>query len=104
VDDQYQRARALAEALRLPEHDTAAEVAELLRMLSTLDGSSDGDAAPLLTARLRGGSVPSRSWRDNPAACAVLCATPDMWGSRLLFRGYGISSAAAAREAGLLAF
>ena len=57
-----------------------------------------------MTARLRGGSVPSRSWHDYPAACAVLCATPDMWGSRLLFRGYGTSAKAAPREAGLLAF
>src|ERR1019366_10509440 len=52
----------------------------------------------------RGGSVPSRSWRDYPSACAVLCATPDMWGSRLLFGGYGTPALAAPREAGLLAF
>jgi CRISPR-associated endonuclease/helicase Cas3 len=57
-----------------------------------------------VTARLRGGSVPSRSWRDNPTACAVLCATPDMWGSRLLFGGYGCRDEAKPREAGLLAF
>ena len=62
------------------------------------------DAPPLVTARLRGGSVPSRAWRDYPTACAVLCATPDMWGSRLLFAGYGCRDEAKPREAGLLAF
>ena len=60
--------------------------------------------SPLVTGRLRGGAVPSRSWRDHPGACAVLCATPDMWGSRLLFGGYGTPALAAPREAGLLAF
>jgi CRISPR-associated endonuclease/helicase Cas3 len=104
VDDQYQRARELAEKLASPEHPLVAEVADVLTALSKPDGEANPDAPALVTARLRGGSVPSRSWRDYPAACAVLCATPDMWGSRLLFRGYGTSSTAAAREAGLLAF
>ncbi|HEY6423403.1 MAG TPA: type I-U CRISPR-associated helicase/endonuclease Cas3, partial [Pseudonocardiaceae bacterium] len=38
-----------------------------------------------------------------PVACVVLNATPDMWGSRLLLRGYGASRQARPREAGLLA-
>jgi CRISPR-associated endonuclease/helicase Cas3 len=104
VDDQYQRARELAEKLASPEHPLVAEVADVLTALSKPDGAANPNLPALMTARLRGGSVPSRSWRDYPAACAVLCATPDMWGSRLLFRGYGTSSAAASREAGLLAF
>ena len=108
VDDQYERARSLARvlagALRLPENAVVAEVAEVLASLVRLDdGANHGDRA-LLTARLRGGYVPSRSWRDYPTACAVLCATPDMWGSRLLFRGYGTADGAAPREAGMLAF
>jgi CRISPR-associated endonuclease/helicase Cas3 len=104
VDDQYQRALELAEKLASPEHPLVAEVADVLTALSKPDGQANPDVPALVTARLRGGSVPSRSWRDYPAACAVLCATPDMWGSRLLFRGYGTSGTAAAREAGLLAF
>jgi CRISPR-associated endonuclease/helicase Cas3 len=104
VDDQYQRARELAEKLASPEHPLVAEVADVLTALSKPDDKANPDAPALVTARLRGGSVPSRSWRDYPAACAVLCATPDMWGSRLLFLGYGTSSATASQEAGLLAF
>lgn len=106
VDDQYQRARAIAGILadRKHQHPLVAEVAEILSSLHTAEGQAKEDASPLVTARLRGGSVPSRSWADYPTACAVLCATPDMWGSRLLFGGYGTSKKAAPREAGLLAF
>jgi CRISPR-associated endonuclease/helicase Cas3 len=109
VDDQYQRARRLAADLDDPADDLVAEVASLLARLRW--PARDGELAaepdvgsPLVTARIRGGAVPSRSWRDHPGACAVLCATPDMWGSRLLFGGYGTPALAAAREAGLLAF
>ncbi|HEV3380294.1 MAG TPA: type I-U CRISPR-associated helicase/endonuclease Cas3 [Trebonia sp.] len=106
VDDQYDRATALAETLgnRKDQHPLVAEVAEILAGLHTAEGDAARDAPALVTARLRGGYVPSRSWVDYPTACAVLCATPDMWGSRLLFGGYGTSRWAASREAGLLAF
>jgi CRISPR-associated endonuclease/helicase Cas3 len=106
VDDQYQRARELADLLDSgePQSDIVAEVAEILRALANPAGVMKPTAPPLVTARLRGGSVPSRSWRDRPTACTVLCATPDMWGSRLLFNGYATSGLAASREAGLLAY
>lgn len=108
VDDQYERARNLARtlagALKTPEDAVVAEVADVLAALIRLEDGANPEERVLVTARLRGGYVPSRSWRDYPTACAVLCATPDMWGSRLLFRGYGTADAAAAREAGLLAF
>jgi CRISPR-associated endonuclease/helicase Cas3 len=104
VDDQYERARALARLLARPEDDVVAEVAKVLASLYRVEGEPGADDPVLVTARLRGGSVPSRSWRDYPTACAVLCATPDMWGSRLMLRGYGTSDEAAPREAGLLAF
>jgi CRISPR-associated endonuclease/helicase Cas3 len=111
VDDQYRRARKLAGELAAPADDIVAEVAARLAGLRWPRDPGDerprgGPAgeSPLVTARLRGGMIPSRSWRDSPGACAVLCATPDMWGSRLLFGGYGTSSPAAPREAGLLAF
>ncbi|HET9081304.1 MAG TPA: type I-U CRISPR-associated helicase/endonuclease Cas3 [Trebonia sp.] len=111
VDDQYERARALtralASALASDESSVVREVAETLASLRKPNGDADGETPrlpALVTARLRGGSVPSRSWRDYPAACGVLCATPDMWGSRLIFGGYGTADRAASREAGLLAF
>src|ERR1035441_4780811 len=104
-------ARALAPELADPAHDVVAEAAACLAGLRWPAGDA-GDRhpgrgrgqSPLVTGRLRGGALPARSWRDHPGACAVLCATPDMWGSRLLFGGYGTPALAAPREAGLLAF
>lgn len=37
------------------------------------------------------------------SACAIIAATPDMYGSRALFRGYGSTKAARPRETALLA-
>lgn len=101
VDSQYDLARSLAAALRAAERGILAEVRDLL---AALRSSRDADADPLVVALLRGGVPVSRRWVDDPAAAAILCATPAMWGSRLLFRGYGTSRGARPREAGLLAY
>lgn len=112
VDDQYEYARALAARLAAPDTAVLAEVAERLWALRIPDPQRRATArldeseiapSPLVVGRLRGGLPPSRSWRDHPTAASVICATPDMWGSRLLFRGYGSSPRAWPREAGLLA-
>jgi CRISPR-associated endonuclease/helicase Cas3 len=109
VDDQHEHAEKMRESLAAPSTDELAMVAEALWRLRRPGGSAEvaatglADAGPLMVARLRGGVAQSRDWRDHPSACAVICATPDMWGSRLLFRGYGSSLRARPREAGLLA-
>jgi len=109
VDDQYRHARTVADRLAKPEESPIlAAVAELLWRLHATPPPPQSPAqlpevSPLLVARLRGGMPSSRRWVDHPTAAAVLCATPDMWGSRLLFRGYGTSPRAWPREAGLLA-
>jgi CRISPR-associated endonuclease/helicase Cas3 len=100
VDDQYEHTRRLAELLVGASGDgVLAQVATALRTLR----ESKGNGEPLVIGSLRGGLPPSRAWRDDPTACTVLHATPDMWGSRLLLRGYGASRHARPREAGLLA-
>src|SRR5690606_12274950 len=108
VDDQYQHARHVAALLAEPTDDILAAVAERLAWLRWPAGKpaleEDEPQSPLVTGRLRGGAVPSRDWRDHPTACAVICATPDMFGSRLLFRGYGSTRRSWPRETGLLAF
>ncbi|MDO5645265.1 MAG: type I-U CRISPR-associated helicase/endonuclease Cas3 [Dermabacter sp.] len=70
------------------------------RALATLTPGSE----PLVVTKVRGGVSPERGWVNAPAACQIVCATPDMCGSRLLFRGYGATVNARPREAGLLAF
>ncbi|MCV7383974.1 type I-U CRISPR-associated helicase/endonuclease Cas3 [Mycolicibacter longobardus] len=101
VDAHEQRALELQRNLHSPKSDVVARVAEGLRRLR-LHSSTFGEAIALAT--LRGGLLPDRSWVDDPTVCTVICSTPDMWGSRLLFGGYGSSRQARPREAGLLAF
>jgi CRISPR-associated endonuclease/helicase Cas3 len=104
VDDQHAHATSIANQLA----DARGGRTVLARIADALDslrmrhyGPND---PPLRTALLRGGAPPSREWLDNPVGCAVLCATPDMWGSRLLLSGYGSRAQARPREAGLLAY
>jgi len=61
------------------------------------------DRAPLVTATTRGAAATDRAWLNAPEACAVLCMTPAMWASSLLFRSYGASRLARPRLAGMLA-
>lgn len=105
VDDQYEHAKAVAELLASDCHGVLGDVAEALRALRWQGAPAGGGGrqpSPLVTARLRGALPVPRRWLDDPTACGVLCCTPEMWGSRLLLRGYGASSAARPREAGLL--
>ena len=92
VDSTADHARALADLLSepdSPEHDPAAQqvlrsVGDRLRALSALP-----EAPPLEVVQLRGGMSSSRP-RD-PSQPAVVLSTIPMYGSRLLFRGYGSS-------------
>lgn len=108
VDNQYDHARHVASILRTPRTAMPPPLRQVAEALGSLrwDKAPDVGAdpvGPLVVARLRGGLPPPREWRNDPAACAVLSCTPDMWGSRLLLRGYGSSQWAWPREAGLLA-
>jgi len=108
VDSHDEHARDIADLLAQCDGDVLGEVSRALRSLR-LDLASTGvdpaleHEAPLLTVRMRGGAPAPRAWRDHPEACAVLTATPDMLGSRLLLQGYASSRRAWPREAGLLA-
>ena len=81
IDATTEHAEAIACALRAPSADVAATVADRLRSLAAVP------ADPLEVIRLRGG-VPTRRPTD-PSQPAIVLATLPMYGSRLLFRGYG---------------
>jgi len=108
VDQHWERANVIRAKLEA-DGGVLAEIATLLRGLcGRYDvhndaGESAEQASPLLVTSLRGGARPDAEWIDDPRACAVIAATPDMWGSRVLFRGYGTTRHARPREAGLLA-
>ena len=92
VDSTAEHANLIAKALHEPEsidRDTSSkevltQVASRLRSLWT-----DASARPLDVITLRGG-IASRSPTDPARPTVILCTLP-MFGSRLLFRGYGSS-------------
>ncbi|MGY1685694.1 type I-U CRISPR-associated helicase/endonuclease Cas3 [Geodermatophilus sp. SYSU D00867] len=107
VDSHHDHARQMAAQLADAREGLLRDVADALasfRLELPVTVGVPLDAAPLVTARLRGGAPPPRGWRDLPEMCSVLTGTPDMIGSRLLLQGYGSSWRAWPREAGLLAF
>jgi CRISPR-associated endonuclease/helicase Cas3 len=96
VDDAFLRARRIADRFAIAASGTVtARVAENLRSLS--DGGP-----PLIVRRLRGGIPREDDWARTPAQPTVLCSTVDQIGSRLLFRGYGVSDSMKPVHAGLI--
>jgi len=88
VDDAYKRACDIRDRLvQAPPGSILAEVAQSLR---TLFGS-DSESEPLKVLRLRGGVPREKMFINNPTQPAIIISTVDQVGSRLLFRGYGIS-------------
>ncbi|BBX73998.1 type I-U CRISPR-associated helicase/endonuclease Cas3 [Mycobacterium shinjukuense] len=104
VDNQAQRAQRIQESLNnAPPGSLLGKIATALRSLRIGD-PTDSDHPVFDVVDLRGGVPPRRGWVADPSACQIICATPDMWGSRVLFRGYGTSRLARPREAGLLVY
>lgn len=95
VDDAFGRAQALAGALAEPRGPVTASVADRLRVLS-------GGGEPLVARRLRGGIPRENDWARTPSQPTILCSTVDQIGSRLLFRGYGVSDSMKPIHAGLI--
>lgn len=103
VDDAYARAEKLAMTLSHPERVRNAEhrrvVAEVAERLSSL---AEDRSRPLVVQRLRGGAPLETEWARTPTQPVILCSTVDQVGSRLLFRGYGVSARMRPVHAGLL--
>ena len=85
VDDTHQHCAHIAQLLANPDSDTAVQV--VARTLGSMNPDDDG--SPLQALRLRGGDAHNRP--RHPGQPAVICSTIPMYGSRLLFRGYGSS-------------
>lgn len=95
VDDAYGRAQRLERALSSPQGPITESMANRLSALS-------GDGRPLVVRRLRGGIPREDDWARTPSQPTVLCSTVDQIGSRLLFRGYGVSDSMKPVHAGLI--
>ena len=101
VDDAHRRAETIACALADPSRVKTgrAVVGEVARRLQRLAGAGE---PPLVAVRLRGGAPLEHDWVRTPTQPTILCSTVDQVGSRLLFRGYGVSNRMAPVHAGLL--
>jgi CRISPR-associated endonuclease/helicase Cas3 len=94
VDEAFDRTRAIRDRLR--NSGGAGILGEIARRLSHFGGE------PLHVAVLRGGMYRDNAWAKSPAQPTVCLSTVDQVGSRLLFRGYGVSEYQRAIHAGLV--
>ena len=106
VDSQADRAREILKCMKdalangSGEPDILRRVAEALQSFQTRN--DDQGSAPFEVGHIRG-ELSNRSLPvTDISACAIIAATPDMYGSRALFRGYGSTKAARPRETALL--
>lgn len=96
VDQAARRGQKIAQALlHAPPGSVCAAVAERLAGLST-------EGTPLRVAVLRGGIPRDAGWARTPDQPLVIASTVDQLGSRLLFRGYGVSWSMRPVHAGLI--
>lgn len=96
VDAAADRANLLRSSLDDPQKESIKRVAAALSIL--------GGREPLICEKLRGGMPRERGFALNPAQPMIITSTVDQVGSRLLFRGYGMSPYSCPIHAGLLGY
>ena len=106
VDSQADRASKILDRMgkalanESDESDILRRVAEALQSFQTRnDGQGSG---PFEVGHIRGELSNRALPVTDISACAIIAATPDMYGSRALFRGYGSTKAARPSETALL--
>lgn len=106
VDNQVDRAYKILELMEKAladesgESDILRRVDEALQSFQTRNDKQGND--PFEVGHIRGELSNLTLPVTDISACAVIAATPDMYGSRALFRGYGSTKAARPRETALL--
>ena len=93
VDQVFERAHRISQQVR------KAETPVLRRVKDSLGALSDGEL--LGVAALRGGIPRDGEWAHRPDQPWVMVSTVDQFGSRLLFRGYGVRGTMRPIHAGL---
>ena len=102
VDEAYERAQTIAERLAnsRDEEPIVRQAAEALRSLSP---AGRPDVPPLDCVQLRGAIYRDNRWARSLTQPTIIASTVDQVGSRLLFRGYGLSPGACPLHAALVA-
>lgn len=106
VDEAFDRARRMAQALAHPSTDRPAcqAVAEALLSLNPLPPDTNGfPRFPLDCVQLRGAIFRDQRWTRSLLQPTLVATTVDQIGSRMLFRGYGITPNARPIQAALVA-
>jgi CRISPR-associated endonuclease/helicase Cas3 len=98
VDQAWLHAIELAERLKNAKRGILRQVADSLREIAQVDG----DDSPLDVYALRGGMYRETAWVRSPLQPTIIASTVDQVGSRLLFRGYGVSDSMKPIHAGLV--
>ena len=102
VDEVTEHAHRLYEAIIGTHGSTDGSVlGEVADRLGSIAANME---TPLRVVRLRGGVYRDDGWAADPLTPTILISTVDQIGSRLLFRGYGVSHRSRPVHAGLLAF
>ena len=94
VDQVYNRAELIRSKIKGASGGVLLELKERFRQLTDAD-------EPLGVAALRGGIPIDGEWARRPEQPWVMVSTVDQFGSRLLFRGYGVSERMRPVHAGL---
>jgi len=102
VDEVTEHAGRIRRALQEAESGSGSEVVKAVAARLALLGPEG--APPLRLVRLRGGVYRDDGWAADPLTPTIIISTVDQIGSRLLFRGYGVSRRNLTVHAGLLAF
>jgi CRISPR-associated endonuclease/helicase Cas3 len=108
VDEAQRRATRIAKLIWEAERNDEAgkqvlrQVGEALRKLS--GATAVKREPPFDVLELRGGIYRDNRWARSATQPMIVCTTIDQLGSRLLFRGYGVSSNAAPIQAALIAY
>ena len=96
VDEAYEHAQRISDALNdLDATGIVERVAQRLR-------PAGNSGAVLDVTRMRGGTTWDRTWVERPDQHVIVTGTVDQIGSRLLFRGYGVSEGARSIDAALV--
>ena len=93
VDQVYKRAQQIRDRVKRGESPILRKVRDQLEALSP--------GEPLGVAALRGGVPMDNDWTHNPDQPWIVVTTVDQFGSRLLFRGYGVNQTMWPIHAGL---
>lgn len=97
VDQVYERAMQISNSLVGAENGILRDIRTRLSDIIDADGNPD----PIGVAALRGGVPIDNEWARRPDQPWVMVSTVDQFGSRLLFRGYGVSPGMRPIHAGL---